>query len=151
VATFDGTIVGDHGGLMYYTIGQRGGLNIGGSGGPWFVAGKDVPTNTLYVVNEAGIDALYTDSCLVNDVNWIPNWDFETEMTCTAKFRYRQADSEVMIKKVEGQPQTFMVTFKEPNKAITPGQAAVFYQGEECLGGGLIAHAYKNGEQVTYL
>ncbi|MGL6008901.1 MAG: tRNA 2-thiouridine(34) synthase MnmA, partial [Culicoidibacterales bacterium] len=139
VATFDGTIVGDHGGLMYYTIGQRGGLNMGGSGGPWFVAGKDVPTNTLYVVNEAGIDALYTDSCLVNDVNWIPNWDFETEMTCTAKFRYRQADSEVMIKKVEGQPQTFMVTFKEPIKAITPGQAAVFYQGEECLGGGLIA------------
>ena len=143
ITTFDGTVVGDHSGLMYYTIGQRGGLNIGGTGGPWFVAGKDVASNTLYVVNESGIDALYTDSCLVTDVNWIPTWDFETELTCTAKFRYRQTDNEVTIRKVDGAENTFMVTFKEPIRAITPGQAAVFYQGEECLGGGLIAHAYK--------
>ncbi|MEC2343493.1 tRNA 2-thiouridine(34) synthase MnmA [Paenibacillus barengoltzii] len=135
-----GEVKGRHDGLMYYTLGQRQGLGIGGSGTgePWFVADKDLERNILYVVQGDKHLSLYSTSLIASGVNWIAGADKMPEgpYKCTAKFRYRQPDQGVTLTK---QPDgTVHVAFDEPQKAITPGQAVVFYQGEECLGGGTI-------------
>lgn len=135
-----GEVKGRHDGLMYYTLGQRQGLGIGGSGTgePWFVANKDLERNILYVVQGDKHPSLYSTSLIASGVNWIAGADKMPEgpYKCTAKFRYRQPDQGVTLTK---QPDgTVHVAFDEPQKAITPGQAVVFYQGEECLGGGTI-------------
>ncbi|MFL0557634.1 MULTISPECIES: tRNA 2-thiouridine(34) synthase MnmA [Paenibacillus] len=135
-----GEVKGRHDGLMYYTLGQRQGLGIGGSGTgePWFVADKDLERNILYVVQGDKHPSLYSTSLIASGVNWIAGADKMPEgpYKCTAKFRYRQPDQGVTLTK---QPDgTVHVAFDEPQKAITPGQAVVFYQGEECLGGGTI-------------
>lgn len=142
-------IVGEHQGIMYYTIGQRKGLNIGGPGEAWFVVGKDYDHNVLYVCQGDQNQWLMSEGALITDVNWIPSHKFEGELECTAKFRYRQKDNQVSIHFVD--ETTIYVTFHQPIKAVTPGQAAVFYNGEECLGGGTIDKVYKNGKEITYL
>ncbi|WP_373232837.1 tRNA 2-thiouridine(34) synthase MnmA [Cohnella sp.] len=133
-----GEVKGRHDGLMYYTLGQRQGLGIGGSGNgePWFVANKDLESNTLYVVQGDTHSSLYSVALTASDINWINPEALLASIRCTAKFRYRQPDQGVTITpQDDGQ---FHVQFDTPQKAITPGQAVVFYDGEVCLGGGTI-------------
>lgn len=147
--TLDGKVMGRHDGLMYYTIGQRHGLGIGGAGEPWFVIGKDLQRNVLYVGQGFHNDKLYSDSLIATDVNWISDKEKPKSFTCTAKFRYRQPDTPVTVHLLED--GKVKVDFHEPVRAVTPGQAAVFYDGEECLGGGTIDEVYKNGERLHYV
>lgn len=146
--TLDGEVKGSHDGLMYYTIGQRHGLGIGGAGEPWFVCGKDVENNILYVCQGFHNEALYSDALVAENVNFINEPDEDT-FTCTAKFRYRQPDSKVTVKRISD--DRCEVIYSEPQRAVTPGQAVVFYDGEVCLGGGTIDEVYKDGEQIWYL
>ncbi|WP_248927346.1 tRNA 2-thiouridine(34) synthase MnmA [Paenibacillus hamazuiensis] len=136
--TWDGELKGRHDGLMYYTLGQRQGLGIGGSGTgePWFVAGKDLERNILYVVQGEQHPSLYSTGLVASDLNWISGKLPEGEFKCTAKFRYRQPDQDVTVKFLGG--GRCEVTFDEKQKAVTPGQSVVFYSGEECLGGAVI-------------
>ncbi|KKB36369.1 tRNA-specific 2-thiouridylase MnmA [Bacillus thermotolerans] len=149
MTTMDGEVKGNHDGLMYYTIGQRHGLGIGGSGEPWFVVGKDLEKNVLYVEQGFHNELLYSDSLIADQVGWVSNKPKPQTFECTAKFRYRQADSKVTVHLLED--GKVKVDFHEPIRAITPGQAAVFYDGEECLGGATIDKVFKNGEQLTYV
>ncbi|MCD7807735.1 MAG: tRNA 2-thiouridine(34) synthase MnmA [Erysipelotrichaceae bacterium] len=142
-------VVGEHQGIMYYTIGQRKGLNIGGPGEAWFVVGKEYENNILYVCQGDSNQWLMSEGALITDVNWIPSIKPDNDYDCSAKFRYRQKDNDVSIRFVDD--NTIYVTFKKPVKAVTPGQAAVFYQGDVCLGGGTIDKVYKNGKELTYL
>lgn len=147
--TFDGKIVGKHDGLMYYTIGQRHGLGIGGAGDPWFVVGKDLERNVLYVGQNFHNEKLYSDSIIATDISWVSNTKKLDTFKCTAKFRYRQPDNGVIVEAIgDGKVK---VIFDEPIRAVTPGQAVVFYNGDECLGGGTIDEIYKNGERLTYV
>lgn len=143
IRTLDGKVKGMHQGLMYYTLGQRKGLGIGGegTGEPWFVVEKDLANNILYVVQGEQHPSLYSKGLFATDLNWISNKKPESSFTCTAKFRYRQKDQKVTVKIKSD--STCNVIFDEPQKAITPGQAVVFYQGEVCLGGGTIDKVYK--------
>ncbi|MGG3181409.1 tRNA 2-thiouridine(34) synthase MnmA [Priestia megaterium] len=147
--TFDGNVVGHHDGLMYYTIGQRHGLGIGGNGDPWFVIGKDLERNVLYVGQGFHQETLYSDSIIANNVNWISKDAPSEKFECTAKFRYRQPDDKVTVE-VLGDLKV-KVTFHKPIRAVTPGQAVVFYQGEECLGGGIINKVYRDNKKLTYV
>lgn len=131
-----GKVLGRHDGLMYYTIGQRQGLGLGGPGGPWFVVDKDVRNNILYVESGAENPYLYFEGLKASQVNWISGQAPARRFQCTAKFRYRQPDQPCTVE-VEDTGDV-LVTFHAPQRAITPGQAVVFYQGEECLGGGVI-------------
>ncbi|WP_044642124.1 tRNA 2-thiouridine(34) synthase MnmA [Risungbinella massiliensis] len=146
IHTLEGEVVGKHDGLMYYTLGQRQGLGIGGgkgvSGQAWFVVGKDLENNVLLVAQGHDHPALYSDGLYANQLNWlIPETPTEP-FTCTAKFRYRQKDQEVTV--IPQDNDTVQVIFKEPQRAVTPGQSAVFYQGDFCIGGGIIDRTYKN-------
>lgn len=140
-----GEVKGRHDGLMYYTLGQRQGLGIGGSGNgePWFVAEKDLDLNILYVVQGDTHPSLYSTGLVASEINWIAGADKLPAETfkCTAKFRYRQPDQGVTVSRRED--GTLYVQFDQPQKAITPGQAVVFYDGEICLGGGIIEKAEK--------
>ncbi|MDN6639407.1 MAG: tRNA 2-thiouridine(34) synthase MnmA [Tetragenococcus sp.] len=150
--TVDGEVKGQHNGLMYYTIGQRQGLGIGGggkSGEPWFVIGKDLTSNTLYVGQGFENPALYADRLDASEIHFTTNEEKPTEFHCTAKFRYRQKDTPVTVRLLENDRAE--VIFDEPVRAITPGQAVVFYDGDECLGGGLIDHAYKAAKTLQYV
>ncbi|WP_274650055.1 tRNA 2-thiouridine(34) synthase MnmA [Paenibacillus humicola] len=141
-----GETKGRHDGLMYYTLGQRQGLGIGGSGTgePWFVAEKDLEANILYVVQGDHHPSLYSSGLTAADINWIGGTPPEGAIRCTAKFRYRQPDQGVTLSfRADG--RTGDVVFDEPQKAITPGQAVVFYDGEVCLGGGTIDRVHKAG------
>ena len=147
--TMDGEVMGTHDGLMYYTLGQRHGLGIGGAGEPWFVIGKRVKENILLVGQGFHHEALYSDRLVASKVNFMTPRELGETFTCTAKFRYRQPDTEVTVTRLEdGRVQ---VDFAEPVRAITPGQAVVFYDGEECLGGGTIDTVWKNGQQLDYV
>lgn len=143
IRTLDNEVKGMHQGLMYYTLGQRKGIGIGGegSGQPWFVVDKDIENNILYVAQGSDHPNLYSKGLFATDVNWISNKHNETTFKCTAKFRYRQPDQEVTVHLKPD--NTCEVIFEKPQKAITPGQAVVFYQGEVCLGGGTIDKIYK--------
>ena len=139
--TLDGKVIGEHIGLMYYTIGQRRGLDIGGQkgddGGRWFVIEKDLKNNILYVAH-GNEERLYSKGLLMNEVNWIPFMPKEKAFKCTAKFRYRQPEQECEVFIEKGGIE---VKFKEKQRAITEGQFAVFYSGEKCIGGGVIEKA----------
>lgn len=134
---------GRHDGLMYYTLGQRQGLGIGGSGSgePWFVADKDLERNILYVVQGEQHPSLYSESLSATGMNWILPTSDAAPIRCTAKFRYRQADQAVTV--TIGPDNTAHIVFDKPQKAITPGQAVVLYDGEVCLGGGTIDKVQK--------
>lgn len=147
--TFDGKVVGKHDGLMYYTIGQRHGLGIGGAGEPWFAIGKDLKRNVLYVGQSFHNEKLYSTSIIATNVSWVSNIEKPSNFECTAKFRYRQPDNQVTVEVMDN--QKVKVVFKEPIRAVTPGQAVVFYNGDECLGGGTIDKVFKNDEQLTYV
>ncbi|WP_028596049.1 tRNA 2-thiouridine(34) synthase MnmA [Paenibacillus assamensis] len=138
-----GEVKGRHDGLMYYTFGQRQGLGIGGSGNgePWFVADKDLENNILYVIQGDNHPSLYSTGLVAAGVNWIAGDMPEQPIRCTAKFRYRQPDQEVTLtKQADGD---VLVEFAAHQRAITPGQAVVFYDGETCLGGGTIDRIHK--------
>jgi tRNA-specific 2-thiouridylase len=137
-------VVGRHDGLMYYTLGQRKGLGIGGgfgSGEPWFVVEKDLENNILYVAQGEQNPSLYSRGLTAADINWISGEPPAEEFSCQAKFRYRQPDQGVRVE-VTGR-DTCRVWFDIPQRAVTPGQYVVFYLGEECLGGGQIEEVIK--------
>ncbi len=137
--TLDGELKGYHDGLMYHTLGQRKGLGIGGAGEPWFVVGKDLETNTLLVAQGQDHPALYTDGLYASDLSWVAGMQPASTFTCTAKFRYRQPDQGVTVH-LRGDEAK--VEFREKQRAITPGQAVVFYDGPVCLGGGTIEETW---------
>lgn len=140
--------VGEHIGVLYYTIGQRKGLGIGGNRGPWFVVGKDVEKNILYVTNGDESDWLFTDSCLVSGVNWLGAERPLGDYVCTAKFRYRQPDNDVVLRFIDD--TTVYVRYDQGVSSVTSGQEAVFYQGEVCLGGGVIEDVFKQGISLQH-
>lgn len=153
MVTLDGEVKGKHDGLMYYTIGQRKGLGIGGNGvtnEPWFVIGKNMAQNQLIVGQGFHHPNLYADTLEASDIHFTSNSPKPQTFKCTAKFRYRQQDVPVTVELNEDQTQA-RVRFDEPARAITPGQAVVFYDGEECLGGGLIDNAYRDGVKCQYI
>ena len=137
IVDLEGKKLGRHDGLMYYTIGQRRGLGIGGkdfgTGESWFVVGKDVERNLL-LVQQGEHEELFSTSLECGKVSFISKEPGE-EFRCTAKFRYRQPDQGVTVKLKNGGCR---IEFDEPQRAITPGQWAVLYDGDECLGGGEI-------------
>lgn len=136
-----GKVVGRHDGLMYYTLGQRRGLDIGGvkgESGRWFVLDKDVKNNRL-IVACGDESALYSDALDGSGLNIIGEFDLPDKLRCTAKTRYRQPDfGATLFNKGDGK---FRLVFDEPQRAVTPGQYAVMYLGERCLGGGVIDRA----------
>jgi tRNA-specific 2-thiouridylase len=134
--TLSGKIVGKHDGSAFYTIGQRKGIGIGGEGDAWFVVGKDHGRNIVFV--EQGIDhpALYANKLSADQLTWIEGNPPLSPYRCTAKIRYRQPDQACLITSID--TGIASVTFDEPQRAISPGQSIVFYQGDLCLGGGAI-------------
>ncbi|QUH25943.1 tRNA 2-thiouridine(34) synthase MnmA [Serpentinicella alkaliphila] len=143
IKTPDGQFKGKHDGLMFYTLGQRKGLGIGGSGSgePWFVADKDLVTNTLIVVQGEENPALFSYALYATDIHWVSEREPGQKFDCTAKFRYRQPDQHVTVE-MTGK-DTCKIIFHKPQKAVTPGQAVVLYDGEVCLGGGIIDKTVK--------
>jgi len=140
IETPDGDVIGEHAGLMYYTIGQRQGLHIGGlknyPEAPWFVAGKDLERNVLIAVQGKQNDLLFTDWLTASDIFWISDEAPTAPAKLKAKVRYRQEDQACTLAKNE--QGDWLVTFEQAQRAITPGQSVVFYDGEICLGGGVI-------------
>ena len=143
----NGNVVGRHEGIMYYTIGQRHGLGIGGPGEAWFVCGKDVQKNHLIVGQGSQTELLYANRVIVTNLNII-NAPLVDNGNLTAKFRYRQADVKINIKWLS--EDKLEITTTEPTKAITPGQFAVIYDGEYCLGGGIIDEVYMDDVKRQY-
>lgn len=139
IKTLDGRVVGRHDGLMYYTLGQRRGLGIGGrsdsNGQRWFVINKDLQNNILYVEQGEG-DELFSSGLISEKFNWIPEKPKEQTFDCFAKFRYRQPDQKVKVT-VDG--DKIKVDFYEKQRAVTPGQFVVLYtETGLCLGGAVI-------------
>lgn len=139
-------VVGDHIGLMYYTIGQRRGLSIGGTEERMFVVGKDLSKNILYIAVGEESEYLLSDSCIIDNVNYLG--DKKTDK-CTAKFRYRMKDVNVELKWLN--ENELLVSYPQGVKRVTPGQACVLYDKEECLGGGIIKEVIKNNKKIWYL
>lgn len=146
-----GDVVGEHAGLMYYTIGQRSGLGLGStkqSTAPWFVVGKDLQKNELIVEQGYDSELLYATELEASGMSFFtvqPQHDLTIE--CSAKFRYRQPDVAVTVD-YHAATNTATVHFDEPARAVTPGQALVLYDGEECLGGGNIDCAYQQERKL---
>ncbi len=143
ILTLDGEEVGEHIGLMYYTLGQRRGLDLGGRRGEtgrWFVVKKDLKENVLYVSH--GDEApLFSDGCFAEEMNYIPSAPKEEEYFCKAKFRYRQDEQDVRVKRTG--EATVQIEFAEPQRAVTEGQYAVLYDETQCLGGGVITQSFR--------
>jgi len=140
ICTADGQVLGTHQGLMYYTLGQRQGLGIGGrrdaDGLPWYVAGKDLENNVLTVVQGHEHPTLLQDRLLATQLHWVAGQLPQAEFNSTAKTRYRQADQPCHVRALAN--GNCEVNFDRPQRAMTPGQYVVFYQDAECLGGGVI-------------
>ncbi|HTP96794.1 MAG TPA: tRNA 2-thiouridine(34) synthase MnmA [Burkholderiales bacterium] len=138
--TLSGELVGSHHGLMYYTIGQRKGLGIGGrahgAGDAWYVAGKDTGSNRLLVVQGHDHPALQRTRLRARAPSWISGRAPFAGSACTAKTRYRQSDARCTIARIDA--DSFDLEFEQPQWAVTPGQSVVLYDGEVCLGGGMI-------------
>lgn len=138
-------VLGEHIGLMYYTIGQRRGLDIGGNNERLFVVGKDLNKNILYVALGEDNEYLYSNSCIIDNINF--NCEIRPKK-CTAKFRYRAKDYPVELEYLDNQE----ILVKYDNiKSVTPGQACVLYDGDKCIGGGIIKEVRKNNEKLWYL
>ncbi len=139
IETIDGVELGQHSGLMYHTIGQRQGLGIGGlknaSEEAWYVLAKDLQRNVLIVGQGNEHPWLFSRTLLTREVNWINPIDLQTLDTLSAKVRYRQSDQACRI---EQTADGYLVTFEQPQRAVTLGQSIVFYNGDVCLGGGVI-------------
>ncbi|MBC8211475.1 MAG: tRNA 2-thiouridine(34) synthase MnmA [Gammaproteobacteria bacterium] len=144
IQTLEGNTIGSHSGLMYYTIGQRQGLGIGGlqnaSEQPWFVVAKDLQSNILVVTQGHDHPALFHTHCEIQGLHWINPQNIQLPFSCSAKIRYRQQDQACTISAIHNATAT--VQFSKPQRAITAGQSLVFYAQEVCLGGGIIDKAY---------
>lgn len=138
IESIHGEILGEHDGLMFYTIGQRQGLGIGGKKNkaelPWYVTYKDLKRNVLVVVQGDQHPSLFKDSLIATSVHWINQPPLLSKIT--AKIRYRQKDQLCVIEPIND--HDYLVRFKHPQRAITAGQSIVFYQDDICLGGGII-------------
>ncbi|AWH87152.1 tRNA 2-thiouridine(34) synthase MnmA [Limnobaculum parvum] len=140
IVTVDGDNVGTHQGLMYHTLGQRKGLGIGGlkDGGedPWYVVDKDLINNRLIVAQGHEHPSLFSTGLIAQQLHWVDRHEITDTFHCTVKTRYRQQDIPCTV--IPHGPDRIEVRFDEPVAAVTPGQSAVFYQNEVCLGGGVI-------------
>ncbi len=144
IVSVDGSELGEHSGLMYYTIGQRQGLGIGGteegSAEPWYVVAKVLDQNRLVVAQGVDNPHLYHTHCRITDLHWISQSAGPTPFSCSAKNRYRQRDSDCRFTAIDHSGAN--VEFSTPQRAVTPGQALVLYAKEQCLGGGTIEVAF---------
>jgi tRNA-specific 2-thiouridylase len=144
IESVDAEPLGEHSGLMYYTIGQRQGLGIGGtaqgSGSPWYVVEKQLESNVLVVAQGHRHPRLYHSACRIGELHWIGEPDLNLPFACSAKTRYRQQDVGCDIVSIDG--ACAVIEFETPQWAMTPGQALVFYHQDICLGGGTIETAY---------
>ncbi len=142
IETTDGEQIGQHHGLMYHTIGQRQGLGIGGmkdaSDEPWYVLAKDVARNVLVVGQGNEHPWLFSRALLASEIFWVNPVDLSSPRQLTAKVRYRQSDQQCTL---EQTPEGYRAVFDTPQRAVTPGQSVVFYDGDICLGGGVIETA----------
>jgi tRNA-specific 2-thiouridylase len=140
IQTPEGQRIGHHSGLMYYTLGQRQGLGIGGIAGssdePWYVVGKDMEHNVLLAAQGHDHPLLFSRFLRASQLSWVDGKGPAAPYRCTAKTRYRQADQACLITHLDG--DLCEVEFEQPQRAVTPGQSVVFYDGEICLGGGVI-------------
>lgn len=141
IETTTGKVIGQHQGLMYYTLGQRQGLGIGGQKGaaekPWYVYKKELTDNTLIVGQDKDHPLLLCSNLTCHQLHWIAGYPSDTPFRCSAKTRYRQMDQDCVVTQVS--TCEFLVTFDTPQWAVTPGQSVVFYQHERCIGGGIIS------------
>ena len=141
MVTPDGRQVGEHPGVFYFTLGQREGLQIGGVRGraaaPWYVVGKDVASNVLYVDQDTHSPYLHSTTLWSEAAHWIGASPPAKQFECSAQTRYRQQDEPCVVS--VNDDGTLAVKFSQPQRAVTPGQSVVFYQGDECLGGAVIA------------
>ena len=148
IKTASGQIIGQHQGLMFHTLGQRKGLHIGGLSGhseaPWYVARKDTTNNTLVVVQGREHPLLYQQDFYLTQMHWINPKIKTVYMACEAQIRYQQAAQPCILQQEAN--KRWHVSFKVPQWAVTPGQSAVFYKDEQCLGGGVIAETALKGE-----
>ena len=144
IYTVTGESLGEHDGLMFYTIGQRQGLKIGGrrdsSGEPWYVVDKDLNRNTLIVAQGCDHPALFHQRVRASRLHWVAGESLVVPLACMAKIRYRQPDQACVLDILNG--DSAEIRFSQPQRAVTPGQSVVFYQGDECLGGGIIDAGY---------
>jgi tRNA-specific 2-thiouridylase len=152
IETLEGRVVGQHQGLMYYTLGQRQGLHIGGQAGaaesPWYVCGKDLARNVLTVVQGHDHPALLSWGLVANQLQWVEGAPPAQRFTARAKVRYRQTDQACTLEvAADG---CVAVTFETPQRAVTPGQYVVFYREDECLGGGVIERIQPASRQSTH-
>ena len=145
IRTVEGDIIGRHDGLMYHTLGQRKGLGIGGVKGAseeaWYVVEKDLVNNELIVAQGHDHSALLSTGLIAQQLHWVDRQPIREPLRCTVKTRYRQTDVPCMIEPIDD--ESIKVIFDEPQIAVTPGQSAVFYLDEVCLGGGIIEQQLK--------
>ncbi len=143
IETTSGEMIGRHHGLMYHTIGQRQGLGIGGMQGagdePWYVLRKDLQRNVLVVGQGNAHPWLFASALECSNIFWVNPLDLELPTRLTAKVRYRQSDQSCELERTD---RGFLIRFDEPQRAVTPGQSVVLYQGDICLGGGVIETAH---------
>jgi len=141
IVTDSGDNIGRHNGLMFYTLGQRQGLGIGGlsdsSEDPWYVLEKDLAENQLVVGQGHNHPMLFRDVLSAHDLHWVNSESLNDTFRCTAKVRYRQQDQQASV--TLQSDNTLTIRFDEPVRAATPGQSLVLYQGENCLGGAIIS------------
>jgi len=148
IQTAEGEAVGRHEGLMYYTLGQRRGFGVGGVKGAdqdaWYVLRKDLERNVLVVGQGHDHPLLFTDALEAGTLDWCDNRPLEQPLRCAAKTRYRQSDQDCAVEPLDD--GRCRVVFDQPQRAVTPGQSVVFYQGGECLGGGVIERTFWHSE-----
>ena len=145
IRTVEGDIIGRHDGLMYHTLGQRKGLGIGGVKGAseeaWYVVEKDLVNNELIVAQGHDHSALLSTGLIAQQLHWVDRQPIREPLRCTVKTRYRQTDVPCTVEPIDD--ESIKVIFDEPQSAVTPGQSAVFYLDEVCLGGGIIEQQLK--------
>ena len=139
-------VIGTHQGVYYYTIGQRKGFGVGGNRGPYYCVGKNIEKNILYLTSIKNEHYLLSDKAIIKDINWIRRPDTD-EIDLCAKFRYRQNDQAVHLRIIND--NEVELTYKQGIKAVTCGQQAVFYSGDELLGGGTIEETYNQGVELS--
>jgi tRNA-specific 2-thiouridylase len=148
--TPDGVSIGEHDGLMFYTIGQRQGLGIGGrrdmTDEPWYVLHKDLDANLLYVGQGHDHPWLFSDRLIASHLAWVTGQAPVNGTRLTAKVRYRQADQDCLVERIRD--DRMEIVFDQPQRAVTPGQSVVLYRDDECLGGGIIDQT--NAPPCTY-